>query len=127
MASATGQRANHTKKELGMTTTKEEKALDEVRFPGESDDYRKAREELLKAEIGLRRQIEAVAAQRRKLPLGGVVPRDYIFEEWDAGAKAARPVRLSELFEDGKDTLFLYSFMFIPGQAKQPLEEGCPS
>jgi predicted dithiol-disulfide oxidoreductase (DUF899 family) len=38
----------------------------------------------------------------------------------------ARPVRLSELFEDGKDTLFLYSFMFIPGEGG-PLAEGCPS
>ena len=110
-----------------MTTTKEEKALDEVRFPGESDDYRKKRDELLKAEIGLRRQIEAVAAQRRKLPLGGVVPREYTFEEWDAAKNAARPVRLADLFEDGKDTLFLYSFMFVPGKKGLPLEEGCPS
>ncbi len=99
----------------------------EVRFPGESDQYRQAREELLKAEIDLRRQIEIVAAQRRRLPLGGPVPRDYTFEEWDAGTNAARPVRLSELFEEGKDTLFLYSHMFIPGKAGVPLEEGCPS
>jgi predicted dithiol-disulfide oxidoreductase (DUF899 family) len=107
--------------------SKGKKPLHDVRFPGESHQYRKAREALLKSEIDLRRQIEAVAAQRRKLPLGGLVPRDYTFEEWDAGAKAPRPVLLSELFEDGKDTLFLYSFMFIPGKAKLPLEEGCPS
>ena len=110
-----------------MASSEVKKSLHNVRFPGESDQYRKAREELLKAEIDLRRQIEAVAAQRRKLPLGGVVPHDYSFEEWDAVTKAAKPVRLSELFEDGKDTLFLYSFMFIPGKAKLPLEEGCPS
>jgi predicted dithiol-disulfide oxidoreductase (DUF899 family) len=103
------------------------KSLHEVRFPGESDKYRQARNELLNAEIDLRRQIEAVAAQRRKLPLGGLVPRDYTFEEWDARKSAARPVRLSELFEDGKDTLFLYSHMFIPGKKGLPLEEGCPS
>jgi predicted dithiol-disulfide oxidoreductase (DUF899 family) len=96
-------------------------------FPGESDEYRKAREELLKAEIGLRRQIEAVAAQRRTLPLGGLVPHDYVFNELDAGTNKARHVRLSELFEDGKDTLFLYSFMFVPGKKGLPLEEGCPS
>jgi predicted dithiol-disulfide oxidoreductase (DUF899 family) len=102
-------------------------SLHEVRFPGETDQYRRSRDELLKAEIDLRRQIEAVAAQRRKLPLGGIVPRDYTFEEWDAGINAARPVRLSELFEEGKDTLFLYSHMFIPGKAGLPLEEGCPS
>ena len=89
--------------------------LHEGRFPGESDEYRRARDELLQAEVDLRRQIEAVAAQRRELPLGGEVPVDYTFEEWDADTDAARPVRLSELFEDGKDTLFLYSFMFIPG------------
>jgi predicted dithiol-disulfide oxidoreductase (DUF899 family) len=102
------------------------KSLHDVRFPGESDQYRRARDELLKAEIDLRRQIEVVAAQRRKLPLGGVVPRDYTFEEWDAGTNTARSVRLSELFEDGKDTLFLYNHMFIPGKEGLPLEDGCP-
>ncbi|MEA2628535.1 MAG: hypothetical protein QOJ10_995 [Chloroflexota bacterium] len=96
-------------------------------FPGESDQYRKAREELLKAEIGLRRQIESVAAQRRKLPLGGLVPHDYVFEGWDATKSKPRPVRFAELFEGGKDTLFLYSFMFVPGKKGLPLEEGCPS
>ena len=108
-------------------STEVKKSLHKVRFPGESDQYRRARDELLKAEIDLRRQIEVVAAQRRRLPLGGVVPQDYTFEEWDAGTKAGRPVRLSELFEEGKDTLFLYSHMFIPGKAGLPLEEGCPS
>lgn len=101
--------------------------LHEVRFPGESDEYRRARDELLQAEVDLRRQIEAVAAQRRTLPLGGEVPDDYVFEEWDTGANAARPVRLSELFEEGKDTLFLYSFMFIPDESAQPLAVACPS
>jgi len=101
--------------------------LHEGRFPGESDEYRRARNELLQAEVDLRRRIEAVAALRRTLPLGGEVPTDYTFEEWDVGRNAARPVRLSELFEDGKDTLFLYSFMFIPGERGLPLESGCPS
>jgi predicted dithiol-disulfide oxidoreductase (DUF899 family) len=110
-----------------MASSVGKKSLHDVRFPGESNEYRQARDELLKAEIDLRRKIEAVAAQRRKLPLGGIVPSDYAFEEWDAGTKAARQVRLSELFEDGKDTLFLYSFMFIPGKKGLPLEEGCPS
>jgi predicted dithiol-disulfide oxidoreductase (DUF899 family) len=100
--------------------------LHSVRFPGETDDYRRARDELLEAEIELRRQIEAVGAQRRRLPLGGEVPSDYSFEE-SAGDGDTRTVRLSELFEDGKDTLFLYSFMFIPGDAGLPLEVGCPS
>ncbi len=48
-----------------------------MRFPGESEEYRRARDELLDAEVSLRRQIEAVAAKRRELPLGGEVPVDY--------------------------------------------------
>lgn len=108
-------------------STRKTKSLHEVRFPGESDEYRHAREDLLNAEIELRRQIEAVAAQRRKLPLGGVVPHDYAFEEWDAGTNAARHVRLSDLFEDGKDTLFIYSHMFNPDESGVPLMEACPS
>ena len=36
-------------------------------------------------------------------------------------------VHLSELFENGKDTLFLYNFMFIPGEQGLPLEGACPS
>jgi predicted dithiol-disulfide oxidoreductase (DUF899 family) len=110
-----------------MTASKAKNSLHDVRFPAESAAYREARNSLLKAEIDLRRQIEAVAAQRRQLPLGGAVPHDYLFEEWDAGANAARPVHLSDLFEDGKDTLVLYNFMFVPGPKGLPLEEGCPS
>jgi predicted dithiol-disulfide oxidoreductase (DUF899 family) len=110
-----------------MKASERQGLLHEVRFPGESDEYRLARNELLKAEVELRKQSEAVNAQRRALPLGGEVPTDYTFDEWGAGADAARPVLLSELFEDGKDTLFLYSHMFIPGKNGLPLEEGCPS
>ena len=79
-----------------------------IRFPGESEEYRRERNRLLEAEAGLRRAIEAVAAQRRALPLGGVVPDDYRFEEASDGGE----VRFSELFEAGKDTLVIYSFMF---------------
>ena len=50
--------------------------LHDERFPGESDEYRQARDELLREELDLRRQIETVAAKRRQLPLGGVVPED---------------------------------------------------
>jgi predicted dithiol-disulfide oxidoreductase (DUF899 family) len=110
-----------------MRTSASSKSMHGARLPGESDEYRQARDELLKAEIELRRQLEAVAAQTRKLPLGGAVPSDYAFEEWDADREAARPAQMSELFAPGKDTLFLYSFMFIPGPANLPLEEGCPS
>jgi predicted dithiol-disulfide oxidoreductase (DUF899 family) len=97
-----------------------QKQLHNLRFPGESDEYREARNDLLAAELELRRQIEAVAAQRRALPAGGEVPADYAFDEWDAAADAPRTVRLSELFGDGKDTLFLYSFMLAPGERPCP-------
>ena len=96
-----------------------------MRFPGESDDYRAARDELLQAEVDLRRLTEAVAAQRRELPLGGGLASDYQFQEWDAATASARGVRFSELLPDGKDTLFLYSFMYNPGPAG-PLEVPCP-
>jgi predicted dithiol-disulfide oxidoreductase (DUF899 family) len=97
------------------------------RFPGESEEYRRAREELLRAEIALRGEIERVAAQRRELPLGGELPTDYAFQEWDAGANAAREVRLSELFGEGRDTLFLYSFMIVAPEQGLPFEGPCPS
>ena len=101
--------------------------LHAVRFPGESDDYRAARDDLLKAEIALRRQVEAVAGQRAALPLGGAVTADYAFEEWDERTGAPRTVRLSELFADGKDTLFLYSFMIVPPSQDLPFVGPCPS
>src|SRR3954451_8621863 len=101
--------------------------LHDIRFPGEPDEYRQARDDLLRAEMDLRRQSDAVAAQRRELPLGGELPEDYEFEEWNEAAGKPRGVRLSELFEDGKDTLFLYSFMFLPGDKGVPLEVPCPA
>ena len=89
--------------------------LHDVRFPGESAAYRDARNGLLLAERELRRQIEAVAAQRRALPQGGEVPEDYVFES------PTGQVRMSELFGD-KPTLVVYSFMYGP-----QMEHACPS
>jgi predicted dithiol-disulfide oxidoreductase (DUF899 family) len=100
--------------------------LHDTRFPGESDAYRLARDELLAAELELRRQVEAVAAQRRAMPLGGEVATDYAFAEWDATVGKVQQVRLSDLFAPGKDSLVLYSFMFKPGEAGLPLEVPCP-
>jgi predicted dithiol-disulfide oxidoreductase (DUF899 family) len=108
-----------------MTTTNE--PLHDVRFPGESDEYRRAREDLLQAEIKLREDEASVAAQRRRLPLGGAVPSDYEFQEWDTQIGTARGVKLSELFEDDKDTLFLYSFMFLPTPDGNPIGRPCPA
>jgi predicted dithiol-disulfide oxidoreductase (DUF899 family) len=60
-----------------------------ITFPGESHEYRVARERLLEQEIELRRTMEAVAAERRDLPPGGAVPEDYVFQ--GAGADGSRP------------------------------------
>jgi predicted dithiol-disulfide oxidoreductase (DUF899 family) len=110
-----------------------------IAFPGESPEYRAARDRLLDREIELRRAIEAVAAARRELPPGGRVRHDYVFQ--GAGADGAPiDVRMSELFADDKDSLVIYSFMFprdpgdqTPGPttghtALLPLAEGpCPT
>ena len=45
-----------------------------ITFPGESAEYRAARDRLLEQEIELRRAMEAVAAARRELPPGGRRP-----------------------------------------------------
>ena len=55
------------------------RVIDRMTFPNESAAYRQARNELLMAEAQLRDQVEAVAALRRQLPLGGLVG-DYEFE-----------------------------------------------
>jgi len=92
--------------------------LHDHRFPGEGDAYRSARNELLKAEMDLRKHTEEVAALRRKLPLGGKVPQDYVFEEAPVlECPATQPTRLSQLFAPGKDTLALYSYMYGPAMA----------
>jgi len=89
-----------------------------VRFPNENADYRAARDELLEVEVGLRRHVEQVAALRRRLPVGGAVPEDYVFEEGDP----VRRVRLSELFQRPDASLLLYNFMYGPR-----MEKACPS
>ena len=92
-------------------------SLHSVRFPGESTEYRDARDRLLEAEIKLRKNIEDVAAQRRSLPLGGPLKEDYIFAEGATDindSTTVRKTRLSELLSPGKDSLAIYSFMFGP-------------
>jgi hypothetical protein len=77
-------------------------------FPGKSAAYRAARDALLASEAALREQTEAVAAP----------PADYTFAE----APDDRPVRLSELFRPGQDTLVVYSYMVgSAGSAPCPL------
>ncbi len=108
-------------------------------FPGESTEYRAARDRLLEREMELRRAMEAVAAARRELPPGGPLPEDYVFQG-KGPAGTPTDVRMSELFAPGKDSLVIYSFMFPrdpsderPGPkggetARLPLAESpCPS
>jgi predicted dithiol-disulfide oxidoreductase (DUF899 family) len=88
----------------------------DTHFPGETSEYRTARNELLRAEIALRDQTEDVARLRRALPPGGTLKEDYVFQKLDGA-----PVRVSELFQPGKDTLAIYSYMYGP-EMKAP----CP-
>src|ERR1700755_724443 len=85
-----------------------------TRIPNESQEYRRARQALLAEEIELRRHIERVAEQRRALPPGGEVPKNYQFQS-ERG-----PVTLADLFGD-KQSLVTYSYMFGP-QRERP----CP-
>ena len=92
-------------------------------FPGESPEYRAARDKLLQEEVELRRLTEAVAATRRALPPGGEVLENYMFDaEGPDGAPSK--VTLAELFAPGKDTLFIYNMMF-PRAPDEDLP--CPS
>ncbi len=84
------------------------------RMPNESAEYRRARNALLAEEIELRRHIERVAAQRRELPPGGEVKKNYQF----VGERG--PVTFADLFGD-KQTLVVYSWMYGP-QRERP----CP-
>ncbi len=89
----------------------------------ESEAYRRARAELLEAEIALRDQCERVAALRRKLPVETDV-EDYVFEEGPAELEKQGPfteVRLSELFADVNKPLVVYQYMY-GGAQKRP----CP-
>jgi len=95
-------------------------SIHDKRFPGESDEYRRARNKLLQAEIELRENIENVARLRRQLPLGGITKEDYVFEEIINGE--VKEIKLSQLFEADKDTLIIYSFMYGP-----KMENPCPA
>ena len=94
-----------------------ETSLHAIRFPGETEEYRIARDGLLRAELDLRKQIEKVAELRRALPAGGPLKEDYIFEQIDPDRPSSdegKKVPLSALFRGGKDSLLIYSFMYGP-------------
>ncbi|UXY35226.1 DUF899 domain-containing protein [Streptomyces albidocamelliae] len=77
------------------------------------EQWRAAREELLRKEEAVRRAREALGAERRRLPMVEVDP-EYVFEGGDGKAT------LLDLFE-GRAQLVVHHFMFAP-----EWEEGCP-
>jgi predicted dithiol-disulfide oxidoreductase (DUF899 family) len=70
-------------------------------------EWRAARDELLVKEKEATRALDALAAERRRLPIVRI-EKDYEFEGPDG------TVRLVELFE-GRRQLIVYHFMFGPG------------
>jgi predicted dithiol-disulfide oxidoreductase (DUF899 family) len=94
---------------------KELARLAKTPFPGESEDYRKAREALLAEEIELRRHLTRVTEQRRALPPGPLIEKNYRFKD-----ENAFEVGLLDLFGD-QDTLVTYFWMYGP-QRERP----CP-
>jgi len=84
-------------------------------FPGESDAYRKARETLLADEIEFRRHMTQLADERRTLPPGPLIVKNYRFKDANGS-----DVGLIDLF--GKhDALVTYFWMYGP-QRERP----CP-
>jgi predicted dithiol-disulfide oxidoreductase (DUF899 family) len=80
-------------------------------------EWQAARDELLVKEKEATRARDALAAERRRLPMVRI-DKDYVFEGPD-GAKS-----LLDLFE-GRGQLILYHFMFAPGVEGWPTA-GCP-
>jgi len=84
-------------------------------FPGASPDYEHARKALLAEEIEFRRHMTRLAEQRRALPPGPVIRKNYRFKD-----EQGFEVGLRDLFGD-KDTLVTYFWMYGP-QRERP----CP-
>ncbi|MDP3175170.1 MAG: DUF899 family protein [Phenylobacterium sp.] len=84
-------------------------------FPGASAEYDQARQALLAQEIELRRQMTRLVEQRRALPEGPVIAKDYRFN-----GPNGEEVGLAGLFGD-KATLVTYFWMYGP-QRERP----CP-
>ena len=90
-------------------------ALGRTPFPGASPEYETARRALLAEEIEFRRHMTRLVEQRRALPPGPVIGKDYRFKD-----EQGFEVGLAELFGD-KDTLVAYFWMYGP-QRERP----CP-
>jgi predicted dithiol-disulfide oxidoreductase (DUF899 family) len=90
-------------------------SLARMPFPGASAEYERARQALLAEEIEFRRHMTRLVEQRRALPPGPVITKDYRFKD-----EQGFEVGLAELFGD-KDTLVTYFWMYGP-QRERP----CP-
>lgn len=84
--------------------------MSELRYPNETEQYRKARIALLEEEKDLVEKVKAVAAKRRELPRGGKLKEDYVFTSAN-NQNLGKEIKFSELFNE-KNTLLLYSFMY---------------
>ncbi|MES2921688.1 MAG: DUF899 domain-containing protein [Verrucomicrobiota bacterium] len=81
------------------------------------EEWQRERDELLVKEKAATRARDALAAERRRLPMVKIA-KDYVFEG------PAGQMRLLDLFE-GRRQLLLYHFMFGPGAGGWPTA-GCP-
>jgi predicted dithiol-disulfide oxidoreductase (DUF899 family) len=84
-------------------------------FAGESTAYAQARQALLAEEIALQRHIDQVSLQRRQLPKGPIITKNYRFKDANGS-----DVRLADLF-GAHDTLVTYFWMYGPER-----ERPCP-
>ena len=82
--------------------------LIETRIPGASDEYERARRALFVEEVELRRHDTRVSEQRRALPPGPVIEKDYRFIDANGDE-----VGLIDLF-GAHDTLVTYFWMYGP-------------
>ncbi|QGN48336.1 DUF899 domain-containing protein [Micromonospora sp. WMMD558] len=80
-----------------------------------SEEWQAARERLLVKEKEATRARDALAAERRRLPMTRI-EKEYVFEG------PAGKARLADVFE-GRRQLVVYHFMFTPGSAHRC--EGC--
>ena len=90
-------------------------ALRKAGFPGESEAYAQARRALLQEEIEFRRHMTRLGEQRRALPPGPVIEKDYRFKD-----EQGFEVGLKNLFGD-KQALVTYFWMYGPER-----ERPCP-
>src|SRR5258708_8596240 len=94
--------------------SKDTKALPKI---VSATEWQAARENLLAKEKAATRARDALAAERRRLPMVRI-DKDYVFEGLDGKAN------LLDLFE-GRRQLIIYHFMFAPVVEGWP-EAGCP-